>query len=55
MYPSDLEPLGQIRGTAVLDTYRYSTNRVREWVGIMIAIIAAYRILGFAVLWIKKH
>jgi hypothetical protein len=55
MYPSDLEPLGQIRGTAVLDTYQYSTDRVGEWVGIMIAIIAAYRILGFAVLWVKKH
>jgi hypothetical protein len=55
MYPSDLEASGQIRGTAVLDTYNYSTNRVGEWVGIMVAIIVAYRILGFVVLCIKKH
>jgi hypothetical protein len=55
MYPSDLQSEGKIRGTAVLDTYNYSTNRVGEWVGIMIAIIAAYRILGFAVLWVKRH
>jgi hypothetical protein len=55
MYPSDLQSEGKIRGTAVLDAYHYSTNRVGEWVGIMIAIIAGYRILGFVVLWIKRH
>jgi hypothetical protein len=53
--PERPEPLGKIRGTAVLDAYNYSTNRVGEWVGIMVVIIAAYRVLGFAVLWIKKH
>ena len=55
MYPSDLAAEGKIRGTAVLDAYQYSSDRVGEWVGIMIAIIAAYRILGFLVLWVKRH
>ncbi len=55
MYPSDLESEGRIRGTAVLEAYHYSTNRTGEWIGILIAIIAAYRIFGYAVLWLKKH
>jgi hypothetical protein len=55
MYPSDLQSEGKIRGTAVLKTYDYPTNLVGEWVGIMIAIIAGYRILCYAVLLVKRH
>src|ERR1700753_3996158 len=52
MYPSDLEPQGKIRGTAVLRAYRYawSDDKIGEWIGIMLAIILAYRILGYLVL-----
>ena len=55
MYPSDLQSEGKIRGTAVLEAYRYPTNRVGEWVGILVCIITAYRILGFLALWARKH
>jgi hypothetical protein len=52
MYPSDLQQQGQIRGTAVLDAYGYSyaDGKLWEWFGIMVGIIVAYRLLGYAVL-----
>lgn len=57
MYPSDLESEGKIRGTAVLRAYKYSWSDdiIGEWIGIMFAIIFAYRILGYLVLVLKKH
>ena len=57
MYPSDLESEGKIRGTAVLEAYRYSwsEDKVGEWIGIMCGIIIAYRVLGYFALLIKKH
>lgn len=54
MYPSDLAPVGQIRGTAILDAFGYNTGLEGEWIGIMIGIIAGYRILGWLVLVFKK-
>ncbi|EXJ64305.1 hypothetical protein A1O7_00641 [Cladophialophora yegresii CBS 114405] len=57
MYPSDLQSQGKIRGTAVLRAYKYSwgDDKIGEWIGIMFAIILAYRILGYLVLVMKKH
>jgi len=55
MYPSDLQTQGKIRGTAVLDAYHYThaTGKQWEWVGIMLAIIVVYRILGYLVLLLR--
>ena len=55
MYSSPLEDQCQIAGTAVLDSYGYRTDRTGLWVGILIAIIFGYRLLGWAVLYIKRH
>ncbi|KAF3386971.1 Arginine--tRNA ligase, cytoplasmic [Penicillium rolfsii] len=41
----------QIRGTAVLHQYGYATGRTGKWVGILIGIIAVYRLFG----WIALH
>ncbi len=54
MYQSDLAPKGQIRGTAVLQAFNYHGGLEGEWVGIMIAIILGYRVLGWLVLYLKK-
>ncbi|KAG9228508.1 putative ATP-binding cassette transporter [Amylocarpus encephaloides] len=54
MYSSDLAPVGKIRGTAILDAFHYNTGQESQWVGIMLAIILGYRILGYLVLVIKK-
>lgn len=55
MYPSDLEAIGKIRGTAVLKAYHYSytDRKVGEWIAIMVGIIVAYRILGYAALRLR--
>lgn len=57
MYPSDLAPHGKIRGTAVLEAYKYSWSdrHIGEWIGIMFAIIITYRILGFVALLVRRH
>jgi ABC-type multidrug transport system permease subunit len=57
MYPSDLEGKGKIRGTAVLEAYKYSWSEgeIGKWIGIMFAIIIAFRVLGFCVLVLRKH
>ncbi len=54
MYQSDLASVGKIRGTAILDAFNYHTGLEGQWIGIMIGIIAGYRILGWLVLVLKK-
>lgn len=54
MYQSDLAPNGQIRGTAVLEAFNYHGGSQGEWIGIMLAIILGYRVLGWLVLYLKK-
>lgn len=54
MYASDLAPVGKIRGSAVLEAFGYREGRQGMWVGIMIAIILGYRVLGWLVLVWKK-
>jgi ABC-type multidrug transport system permease subunit len=55
MYSSPLEGQCEIAGTAVLESYGYRTDRTGVWVGILIVIIAGYRILGWAVMYLKRH
>ncbi|KAJ5407151.1 hypothetical protein N7465_008435 [Penicillium sp. CMV-2018d] len=55
MYTTDLADQCQIRGTAVLETYGYQTGRTGKWVGILIGIIAVYRLLGWIALQLRKH
>jgi len=55
MYASDLAPKGKIRGTAILDAFHYDTGLQGQWIGIMIGIIAGYRLLGWLVLVLKKN
>jgi hypothetical protein len=57
MYASDLQARGEIRGTAVLDAYHiaHGSGKVGEWVGILIAIIMVYRMLGYGVLVLKRN
>lgn len=54
MYISDLASQCQIRGTAVLDQYGYATGRTGKWVGILIAIIAVYRLFGWIALQLRR-
>lgn len=48
IYLSNLAPQGKINGTAVLEAYGYplESKRSLEWIGIVIAIIVVYRLLG---------
>ncbi|EYE96840.1 putative ABC transporter [Aspergillus ruber CBS 135680] len=50
MYSTDLEEQCLIRGTGVLEQYGYGTGNTGKWVGILVGIIAGYRILGWLVL-----
>ncbi len=54
-YPSDLSSEGKIEGSAVLKAFNISLNREKEWIGIMLAIIAVYRILAYIVLRLKGN
>jgi len=54
MYQTELAPQCQIDGQGVLDQYNYSAGLTGTWVGIMLAIIAGYRILGWLVLILRK-
>lgn len=55
MYTPDPASPCQIRGTAVLEKYGYATGRTGKWVGILIGIIAVYRLFGFVVLFLRKR
>ena len=55
MYPSALESEGKIQGAAVIEAYSYSLNFGHgKLIGIMIGIIAAYRIFGYLALVVRK-
>ncbi|KAH8176696.1 ABC transporter domain-containing protein [Sarocladium implicatum] len=53
-YPSDLNSQGKIRGTAVLKAFSISTGEEGTWVGIIIGIIAGYRLLAYLALVLRK-
>lgn len=54
MYLTDLASQCQIRGTGVLDAYGYPTGRNGKWVGILIGIIAVYRLFGWIALVLRR-
>ncbi|OAA66031.1 ABC-2 type transporter [Cordyceps fumosorosea ARSEF 2679] len=53
-YPSDLNEKGLIAGKDVLKQFSISTGQEGTWIGIMIGIIAGYRILAYLVLAVRK-
>jgi ABC-type multidrug transport system permease subunit len=54
-YVTPLADQCKIDGQGVLDVYGYNSHQTGLWVGILIAIIAGYRLLAWSVLFIKKH
>ncbi|KAL2820886.1 P-loop containing nucleoside triphosphate hydrolase protein [Aspergillus cavernicola] len=54
MYQTDLADQCQIRGKGVLEAYGYATGRTGKWVGILIGIIAVYRLFGFIALVLRR-
>jgi hypothetical protein len=55
MYTTDLADQCLIRGTAVLESYGYATGRTGKWAGILIGIIAVYRLLGWIALYLRRN
>jgi ABC-2 type transporter len=54
-YPSDLNAQGLIDGKSVLGSFNIGLGHEDEWIGITLAIIAAYRILAYLAMRMKKH
>lgn len=54
LYKTDLAPQCMIRGTGVLEQYGYATGRTGKWVGILIGIIAVYRLFGWIALVLRR-
>lgn len=54
MYQTDLAPQCKIRGSGVLHEYGYAEGRTGKWVGILIAIIAVYRLFGWIALALRR-
>jgi hypothetical protein len=50
MYPSDLDAMGRMRGTDILKTFNIETGLGETWLGIMVGIIAGYKIVGYLAL-----
>lgn len=55
MYQSDLADQCMIDGQAVLSSYGYDTGNVGKYVGYMLIITLGYRLLGWVVLYLRKH
>jgi hypothetical protein len=54
MYVTDLADQCKIDGTGVLDTYGYKTGRHGKYIGIIIGIIAGYRLFGLLALYARR-
>ncbi|KAL8370363.1 hypothetical protein RB595_000645 [Gaeumannomyces hyphopodioides] len=54
MYVTELVDQCKIAGTGVLQQYGYGTGKMAQHVGIMISIIAGYRIAGWIALKLRK-
>ena len=54
MYDTDLHDQCLIAGAGVLKGYGYSAGNEGKWVGIMLAIIFGYRLLGWISLYLRK-
>jgi ABC-type multidrug transport system permease subunit len=55
MYPSALQDHCLIEGKAVLGVYGYDTENSGKYVGYFLVIVLVYRLLGWAVLYVRKH
>ncbi|KAA8644032.1 putative ABC transporter [Aspergillus tanneri] len=53
MYQTELASQCLIQGKGVLNHYGYSTGRTGKWVGILIGIIAVYRLFGYVALVLR--
>jgi len=54
MYQTALAPQCQIAGSGILDEYGYKPGLNGTWAGILIGIIAGYRLVGWAALAFRK-
>jgi hypothetical protein len=55
MYPSALQDQCKIEGKAVLGVYGYDAENLGKYVGYLLVIVSVYRLLGWAVLYVRKH
>ncbi|KAL1610194.1 hypothetical protein SLS60_001859 [Paraconiothyrium brasiliense] len=55
MYASTLQDQCMVKGTAVLERYDFDTENMGKYVGYMLIIIFGYRLLGWVVLYARKH
>jgi hypothetical protein len=55
MYRSSAEDKCVIDGKVVLDQYGYGTGEAGRYVVYMLLIVLVYRLLGWFVLWVRKH
>lgn len=53
-YPSPLNAVGKIDGSAVLKSLQISLGREGEWFGIMVGIIVVYRVLGYIAMRLRR-
>jgi len=54
LYLSDLQSQCKIDGAAVLESYGYAIGGQGKWVGILLGIIAVYRLLSWGVTWYRR-
>ncbi|KAK1140567.1 hypothetical protein N8T08_010204 [Aspergillus melleus] len=54
MYKTELADQCLIQGKGVLSQYGYATGRTGKWVGILIGIIAVYRLFGYLALIVRR-
>lgn len=55
MFPSKLQDQCLVEGKAVLAQYGYSTDGMSKYVGYLLVIVLIYRVLGWLVLFLRKH
>lgn len=54
MYATELESQCRIAGSGILQSYGYSANKRGEWIGILVGIIVAYRLMAWAALHLRR-
>lgn len=55
MFPSALQDQCLIKGKVVLESYGYNLDGTGKYVGYLLVIVFAYRLFGWAVLYLRKH
>jgi hypothetical protein len=54
IYVTQLQDQCMIDGKGVLSSYGYNAGKTNLWIGILIAIIVVYRLLGWGVLFLRR-